>query len=188
MLTVKLTKSSSSDPQNTGLEPVANPPGWRSETAVSLNLTIPAPITRAPVAGEQARHEPAAGSSSGRRSFSGWRGAGSTMTILKGGMGCSAVRGASSWLRATASRTSRWARGSPLTASTNSLRMSACVIDRVIVRSPSRTVIRRAASSRTICVSRSGGCAGVLDVVPFGRPRGFPDWPGAKRCASGGWP
>ena len=55
MLTVKLTKSSSSDPQDAGLEPVANPPCWGSETAVSLNLTIPAPITRAPVAGEQAR-------------------------------------------------------------------------------------------------------------------------------------
>ena len=41
MLTVKLTKSSSSDPQDTGLEPVANPPCWGSETAVSLNLTIP---------------------------------------------------------------------------------------------------------------------------------------------------
>ena len=39
--TVKLTKSSSSDPQDTGLEPVANPPCWGSETAVSLNLTIP---------------------------------------------------------------------------------------------------------------------------------------------------
>ena len=41
MLTVKLTNSSSSDPQDTGLEPVANPPCWGSETAVSLNLTIP---------------------------------------------------------------------------------------------------------------------------------------------------
>ena len=39
--TVKLTKSSSSDPQDTGLEPAVNPPCWGSETAVSLNLTIP---------------------------------------------------------------------------------------------------------------------------------------------------
>ena len=38
---VKLTKSSSTDPQDTGLKPGANPPGWASETAVSLNLTIP---------------------------------------------------------------------------------------------------------------------------------------------------
>ena len=39
--TVKLTKSSSLDPQDTGLEPAVNPPCWGSETAVSLNLTIP---------------------------------------------------------------------------------------------------------------------------------------------------
>ena len=39
--TVKLTKSSSFDPQDTGLEPAVNPPCWGSETAVSLNLTIP---------------------------------------------------------------------------------------------------------------------------------------------------
>ena len=39
--TVKLTKSSSIDPQDTGLEPVGKPPCWGSETAVSLNLTIP---------------------------------------------------------------------------------------------------------------------------------------------------
>ena len=38
---VKLTKSSSIDPQDTGLLPVANPPCWASRTAVSLNLTIP---------------------------------------------------------------------------------------------------------------------------------------------------
>ena len=38
---VKLTKSSSSDLQDTGLEPAVNPPCWGSETAVSLNLTIP---------------------------------------------------------------------------------------------------------------------------------------------------
>ena len=38
---VKLTKRSSIDPQYTGLQPVANPPCWASETAVSLNLTIP---------------------------------------------------------------------------------------------------------------------------------------------------
>ena len=37
---VKLTKSSSTDPQDTGLKPGANPPGWASETAVSLNLTV----------------------------------------------------------------------------------------------------------------------------------------------------
>ena len=38
---VKLTKRSSIDPKYTGLQPVANPPCWASETAVSLNLTIP---------------------------------------------------------------------------------------------------------------------------------------------------
>ena len=46
-LTVKLTKSSSIDPQDTGLQPVANPPCWASKAAVSLNLTvsmIPLPI------------------------------------------------------------------------------------------------------------------------------------------------
>ena len=41
MLTVKLTKSSSINPQDTGLEPVATPPCWASKTAVSPNLTIP---------------------------------------------------------------------------------------------------------------------------------------------------
>ena len=41
MLTVKLTKSSSSDPQDTGLQSVANPPYWAPKAAVSLNLTIP---------------------------------------------------------------------------------------------------------------------------------------------------
>ena len=39
---VKLTKSSSIDPQDTGLKPVVNPPYWASEVAVSINLTIPA--------------------------------------------------------------------------------------------------------------------------------------------------
>ena len=38
---VTLTKSSSSDPQDTGLQSVANPPYWASKAAVSLNLTIP---------------------------------------------------------------------------------------------------------------------------------------------------
>ena len=38
---VKLTKSSLIDPQDTGLKPVANPPCLASETAGSLNLTIP---------------------------------------------------------------------------------------------------------------------------------------------------
>ena len=38
---VKLTKSSSIDPQDTGLQPVVNPPCWASKTAVSFNLTIP---------------------------------------------------------------------------------------------------------------------------------------------------
>ena len=38
---VKLTKSSSIDPQDTGLKPVVNPPYWASEVAVSINLTIP---------------------------------------------------------------------------------------------------------------------------------------------------
>ena len=35
---VKLTKSSSIDPEDTGLQPVANPPCWASKTAVSLSL------------------------------------------------------------------------------------------------------------------------------------------------------
>ena len=39
---VKLTKSSSIDPQDTGLQPAVNPPCWASRTAVGLNLTIPA--------------------------------------------------------------------------------------------------------------------------------------------------
>ena len=38
---VKLTENSSIDPQDAGLQPVANPPCWASETAASLNLTIP---------------------------------------------------------------------------------------------------------------------------------------------------
>ena len=37
---VKLTKSSSIDPQDIGLQPVANPPCWASKTAASLNLTV----------------------------------------------------------------------------------------------------------------------------------------------------
>ena len=37
---VKLTKSSSINPQDGGLEPVVNPPCWASETAVSLTLTV----------------------------------------------------------------------------------------------------------------------------------------------------
>ena len=37
---VKLTKSSSIDPQDTGLQPVANPPCWASIMAGSLNLTV----------------------------------------------------------------------------------------------------------------------------------------------------
>ena len=41
MLTVKLTQSSSIDPHDTGLQPVVDAPCWASETAVSLNLTIP---------------------------------------------------------------------------------------------------------------------------------------------------
>ena len=36
-----MTKSSSSDPQDTGLQSVANPPYWAPKAAVSLNLTIP---------------------------------------------------------------------------------------------------------------------------------------------------
>ncbi len=39
---VKLTKSWSICPQDTGFDPVVNPPYWASETAISLNLTIPA--------------------------------------------------------------------------------------------------------------------------------------------------
>ena len=38
---IKLTKSSSIDPQDTGLEPAVNTPCWASRTAVGLNLTIP---------------------------------------------------------------------------------------------------------------------------------------------------
>ena len=41
MLTVKLMKSSSIDPQDTALESVVNPPYWAPETAISFNLTIP---------------------------------------------------------------------------------------------------------------------------------------------------
>ncbi len=37
-----MTKSTSIEPQDTGLELVANPPCWASTTAVSRNLTIPA--------------------------------------------------------------------------------------------------------------------------------------------------
>ena len=37
---VKLAKSSSSDPQDTGLQPVVNPPCWAPKAAVSLNLTV----------------------------------------------------------------------------------------------------------------------------------------------------
>ena len=37
---VKLTKSSSIDPQDTGLEPAVNPPCWASRMAVGLNLTV----------------------------------------------------------------------------------------------------------------------------------------------------
>ena len=46
-VTVMLTKSWSIYPQDTGLEPVANPPCWASKTAASLNLTvrmIPLPV------------------------------------------------------------------------------------------------------------------------------------------------
>ena len=43
-MTVKLTKSSSIDPQDTGLQPVANPPCWASKTAASLNLTVSIPL------------------------------------------------------------------------------------------------------------------------------------------------
>ena len=38
---VKLTHSSSIDPQDAELQPVVNPPCWASKTAVSFNLTIP---------------------------------------------------------------------------------------------------------------------------------------------------
>ena len=41
---VKLTRSESIDPQDTGLEPAVNPPCWASKTAVVLNLTIPSAI------------------------------------------------------------------------------------------------------------------------------------------------
>ena len=41
---VKLTNSSSIDPQDAGLQPVVNPPCWASKTAVSFNLTIPSRV------------------------------------------------------------------------------------------------------------------------------------------------
>ena len=50
-LAVKLTRSSSIDPQDTARESVVNPPCWASETVVSLNLTvsmIPLPVGVAP--------------------------------------------------------------------------------------------------------------------------------------------
>ena len=47
---VKLTKSSSIDPQDTGLEPAVNPPCWASRAAVGLNLTIPPAAIRRAVA------------------------------------------------------------------------------------------------------------------------------------------
>ena len=43
---VKLTKSSSIAPQDTGLQPVANPPCWASRTAARLNLTTPVGVLR----------------------------------------------------------------------------------------------------------------------------------------------
>ena len=43
---VTLTKSSSIDPQDTGLQPVANPSCWASKTAANLNLTMPARTPR----------------------------------------------------------------------------------------------------------------------------------------------
>ena len=43
---VKLTKSPSIDPQDTELQPVANPPCWASKTTASLNLTVPDWILR----------------------------------------------------------------------------------------------------------------------------------------------
>ena len=46
--TVKLAESESIDPQDTGPEPVVNPPCWASETAVGLNLTIPGRVLRSP--------------------------------------------------------------------------------------------------------------------------------------------
>ena len=42
---VKLTSSSSIDPQDAGLQPVVNQPCWASKTAVSFNLTIPLSTT-----------------------------------------------------------------------------------------------------------------------------------------------
>ena len=54
MLTVKLAESESTDPQDTGPEPVVNPPCWASETAVTPNLTIPVGVVGAggPAVGE----------------------------------------------------------------------------------------------------------------------------------------
>ena len=45
---VKLTKSSSINPQDTGLQPVANPPCWASKTAISPNLSIPLRVFEGP--------------------------------------------------------------------------------------------------------------------------------------------
>ena len=56
MLTVKLTKSWSTYPQDTGLDPVVNPPCWASETAVSLNLTIPGDVLDILVPPRRNRH------------------------------------------------------------------------------------------------------------------------------------
>ena len=49
---VKLTSSSSIDPQDAGLQPVVNPPCWASKTAVSFNLTIPEPVPALPLLGQ----------------------------------------------------------------------------------------------------------------------------------------
>ena len=125
---------------------------------------------------------------------SAWRAVGLTKTtsMVDSLLACSAGRCASSSLRVSISVKSRWARGSPLTAPTASLRMIARCLDKVTVRSPSRRGIGRDPSSRTIFVSGSSRRAGVLDVVPVGRPRGLPDWPGAstepvrgRRCLPG---
>ena len=56
MLTVKLTKSWSTYPQDTGLDPFVNPPCWASETAVSLNLTIPGDVLDILVPPRRNRH------------------------------------------------------------------------------------------------------------------------------------
>ena len=65
--------------------------------------------------------------------------------------------------------------------------MIACAMGTFTLRSPSRTVIDRHASSRMMSFIRSSLSAGLRFLAPFGRLSGFPDWPGLKRDAAGGF-